>query len=82
MSKPYVVKHTVPVYVFVDPDTGVYRVVVDDDSLSEPIAFITPEDVWNGWLEENERPITKEQEAAYSKDQERTGDWPGWDFGF
>ena len=85
MSQPFVVKHTVPVWVYVE-DGKITKVVADDGRLSEPQTAVTgksvePEDDRDAsWRDEDEHPITPEQRAEY--DRAKAGEWPAWDWGW
>jgi len=75
----YVVRHTVPVFVFVD-DGRVSKVVVDCESMSAPVSIAEGKNVESDWTDEDEKPLTDEQSARFEADSEFM--WPGWDFGF
>lgn len=82
-GRAYYVRHTAPVWVQVDPDSGkVLHVVVEDEHLSEPTGYVTPDVVaaGNGWTEEDVRPLSAPVLEEVQR-IEQSG-WPAWDFGW
>jgi hypothetical protein len=78
----YVIKHTVPVWVYVE-DGKITRVVGDDEKLSEPLAIVHGPTADEGaWTDADERPLTPEEQARYDEAHQATPAWPAWDWGF
>lgn len=84
----YIVKHTVPVYVEVNPDTGeVDRVVVDDEHLSHPVGYVSARQVEAGWTDDDvyswRRSIMGEARFRQYMDEVLPHEaWPAWKFGW
>lgn len=78
----YVIKHMVPVYVYVK-DHHVTKVVVDDDDdhLANPVGIVRGPDLERGWTNEDVRPLSDGDKAQYADDAERDP-WPGWELGW
>lgn len=80
-------RHTIPVFVYTDVEGRIYKVVADDANLSDPVAYVLPEDCpdgdcINGWDGTKERPITPEVAAQVKAAWESAGDWPAWEWGW
>lgn len=77
----YVIRHTVPVFVYVE-NGKVARVVGDDERLSEPLKIVPGQTLEGGWMDEDERPLTEEERLKYAADMESSEAWPAWEWGF
>jgi hypothetical protein len=91
VSEMYVVKHTIPVFVYMD-EGKVVKVVADDAAMSEPIAIIDGKNIpMNegddlmdvGWKDEDEKPISETEADAYKQQTKASKEaWPPWEFGW
>lgn len=74
----YVVAHTVPVYVEIDDEGRVDRVVVDDENISPPEGWAPLEP--NGWWNEDLRPPDPAKLAEINEAEDNQ--WPAWRYGW
>lgn len=77
----YAVRHTIPVWVYVE-DGKVTAVHADDGALSDPLGYVSKEDLDLGWVDEDVRPWRGGSAVAEDYAQSSGSDWPGWEWGW